>query len=316
MTAAPVSAGRVAVIVVAYNDPAVLARCLDSLAAGGYRDHGIFISDNSTTDAVERAFGGREGIWYARNPDNLGFCEANNVALAAAMRAGYAYALLLNHDTIVERECLGRLVAAAGSRNPPAIVTGKIRLLPDNGRLWYGGGYFSSLIGAGKNLGFNVPDRGQFDKAGEVTYATGCCMLVPMEAFRKAGPLNSRMFMYLDDIEFCLRAARADFRILYEPAAVIHHELGSGATLRQRPDYYLYFSIRNKPLVAPPGPYRAYLHLLALVFAAVKAAQFALLPGLPGRAGKLRALALGALDSLSGEERHRRRFPRLFRTRT
>lgn len=306
--------GRVAVIIVAYNDPSVLERCLASLEAGVFRDYGVFLVDNSTNAEVEKAFAGRAGIWYLRTEDNLGFCEANNKGITAAMGQGYGYALLLNHDTVVEPQGLACLVAAAEAGAGRCIVTPKIRLLSDPGRLWYGGGYFSRWIGAGKNLGFNAPDDGRYDRPGEVTYATGCCMLVPMRAFREAGMLEPRMFMYLDDIEFCLRATSGGYRIRYEPSAVVLHELGSGSSLRKRPDYYLYFSIRNKPLVVRAWPYRAYLHGLTLLFAAVKAVQFTFVPGIPERRRKVSAIMWGAWDSLSSEPRHRRRFPRLFRT--
>lgn len=314
MTPEAVAGGSgIAVLIVAYNDVAVLERCLASLAAqslGGLR---IFLVDNSTTDAVERAFSGRPGIAYRRNAENLGFCGANNVGIRMALEAGCRWVLFLNHDTELDPDCVSRLAAAAGAPGGPFLAAPKIRLLPERDRLWYGGGWFDRRIGAGKNRGFNAPDDGGYDAPGEVTYATGCCLLIPAEAFRRAGLLNERMFMYLDDIEFCLRTAREGYRIRYEPSAVVYHELGSGSELRKRPGYYLYFSIRNKPLVAPGGWYGAYLHSLALLFAAVKMVQFAIVPGIPARGEKLRALAWGAWDSLSGQERYRRRFPGLFR---
>ena len=303
----------VAIVIPAYNGPDQLARCLASLEAGTFKRFRVFLIDNSTTDAVEQAFARREDITYRRNRQNLGFCGANNVGISLALDEGYEYVLLLNHDTILDPDCLARLVGRAAALQGAWLVTGKIHILPDQGRLWYGGGYFDPLFGAGRNHGFNSLDDGRFDHPGETTYATGCCLLIPSEAFRKAGMLNERMFMYLDDIEFCLRAAKAGFRIFYEPAADIYHEMGTGAELQKRPGYYLYFSIRNKPLVAPGGWYGAYLHFLAIFFAIAKMIQFSLVPGITDRVGKLKALAWGAWDSLSREERYRRRFPGLFR---
>ncbi len=122
--------------------------------------------------------------------------------------------------------------------------------------------------------------------------------------------------MYLDDIEFCLRAQKMGFKIFYEPTAVLYHEIGSGAQLKQRPDYYLYFSIRNKPLVSAPGFYRVYLHFMAVAFGCAKIIQFAFYPRIKDRGRKILALIWGITDSFSMEEKFRKRFPRLFRLGT
>jgi GT2 family glycosyltransferase len=298
-----------ALIVVAYNDADLLETLFASVRAGTRSGDPIILVDNSTTDAVEKAFAARPGIRYRRTGENLGFCGANNLGMELAAEAGATHYLLLNHDTVLAPDCLERLARAAEGLGP-GIVTGKI-VLSRTGRLWYGGGYFSPWIGAGKNRGFGDEDRGQYDRAVKVSYATGCCLLIHRDVVARVGRLNEDLFMYLDDIEFCLRAAKAGFPIWYEPAAVVRHDLGSGHDLRSRPDYYLYFSIRNKPRVAG-GPYRLYLYAVTMAVAKVKFLQFLLLPRLADRPAKLKAILWGLRDAFASGPRYRGRFPRLF----
>lgn len=304
--------GHVGIVVVAYNDFALLDRCLASIRGSSYRKVEIIVVDNSTRDEVRVGLADQPDVRYHKTLENLGFCGANNIGIEKAKALGTEYTLLLNHDAILDRDCLERLVARAVSLPDAGILSGKIYHFAGEKMLWYAGGYFSRVIGAGKNLGFNERDRGQFDVFREVGYATGCLMLIPNRVFALVGALDERFFMYLDDIEFCLRVRKAGLKIYYEPKATVRHDLGSGAVLRQRPDYYLYFSIRNKPLVVRGEAYTAYLYLIMLAVAGVKLMQFLIYPGIPARGSKLKAILWGTLDAFSAVEKYQRRFPRLF----
>jgi GT2 family glycosyltransferase len=118
--------------------------------------------------------------------------------------------------------------------------------------------------------------------------------------------------MYQDDTEFCMRVRAAGYALYYAPAARMAHAVGPGMDWRLYPDYYLYFSVRNRPLISRNPGYRLYLHGVAWALGAVKFLRYALMPGVSRRGGKLRALAWGAWDSMFAAGRERHRFPRLF----
>jgi GT2 family glycosyltransferase len=312
MVPAEIRPGCIGVVIVAYNDFDLLKRSIDSILACSYRAVEIIVVDNSTRDDVRAGLAGMPGIHYHRTAENLGFCGANNIGIRMSRELGTEYTLLLNHDAVLEPDCLQALMARAPKLPDLGVMTGKIYLMAGQKKLWYAGGYFDRLIGAGKNYGFNETDRGQYDTFREVEYATGCFMLIPNAVLARAGGLEDRFFMYLDDIEFCLRVRKAGFKVYYEPKAVVHHDLGSGSDLPKRPDYYLYFSIRNKPLVVRGEAYTLYLYFAMMVVAGIKFLQFAAHPGIPDRGRKLRAILWGAVDGFSREPRYHRRFPRLF----
>jgi GT2 family glycosyltransferase len=55
---------------------------------------------------------------------------------------------------------------------------------------------------------------------------TGACLLVSREAMRRVGPLDETRFaVAYNDVDLCLRALAAGYRILWTPfAALVHHE--------------------------------------------------------------------------------------------
>src|SRR5207302_4092403 len=70
----------------------------------------------------------------------------------------------------------------------------------------------------------------------EVLAVTGACMYVRRRVIERIGLLDERYPMAYEDVDWCLRAWQADFRILYFPAAtLIHYEsVTRGTALGER----------------------------------------------------------------------------------
>jgi len=251
---------------------------------------------------------------YYKTGHNLGFSRACNRGIALSLESDSDYTLLLNPDTELDADCLGELIRCAESLPRVGIVGGKIYYTSFPDRIWYAGGRLSYLEGVGKH--FKESNKKDNPEVQNVTYATGCCMLVPNQVFRQVGHLKESIFMYLDDAEFCMRIQKKGYKIYYDPKAVLHHAVGPGVDRRQFPAYYLYFSIRNKPLVAAEtGLYAFYLHVLALILAGGKLLIYGFSPSVVSRREKLRAIGWAAWDSLFKELREEKRFPQLFQAK-
>lgn len=308
--ATPAGNPSVAIIIVAYNDWDTLERCIASIEAGTYRRFRIILVDNSTNGKVAERAGKRDGLVYLGAGRNVGFSRGVNLGLELALRDGADFALLLNPDTELETGCLGELVRAAGQVDKPGILGGRIGFAGHPDRIWYAGGRLSRWQGVGKH--FRVDRRGAGPEPIPVSYVTGCCMLIPAGVIREAGMLSPDIFMYLDDAEYCLRVSRKGYRLYYVPTARLSHAVGPGQRTLGYPPYYLYFSIRNKPFVAPPGWHRAWLRVFAVLLGASKLAIYGLSRGVADRRPKLKAILWGAWDAMGDEAREEARFPHLF----
>lgn len=228
------------VVIVSYNVREHLLACLETvcagLQAGGLRGE-IIVVDNASSDgtveAVRAAFPGVEVI---ANRGNRGFAAANNQGI---QRARGRVVVLLNPDTRVARDALGRLVRYL-DENPAVGVVGPRLVYPD-GRTQPSRRRFPTLL-----TGFlestvvqdywrdnrvlrryYVADRSD-DETQEVDWLVGACLAVRREAIETAGLLDERFFLYSEEVEWCWRIRRAGWRVVYLPeATVYHHESAS-----------------------------------------------------------------------------------------
>jgi N-acetylglucosaminyl-diphospho-decaprenol L-rhamnosyltransferase len=61
-------------------------------------------------------------------------------------------------------------------------------------------------------------------RAGEVTAASGACLAVPLEVWRRVGGFSDRFFMYHEDVDLSLRLRLAGGTVGIEPTAVVAHD--------------------------------------------------------------------------------------------
>ena len=78
-------------------------------------------------------------------------------------------------------------------------------------------------------------------------WVSGCCAAGAAGGAADIGLLDEEFFLYGEDVDWCLRARRAGYRVVHEPHAVVHHaDAASAATTTRR----AYFLARNAILLA------------------------------------------------------------------
>src|SRR5207248_10291685 len=78
-----------------------------------------------------------------------------------------------------------------------------------------------------------------------VDWATGCALFLAAPTFRRLGPIDEDYFLYLEDTDWCLRAARLGVETWLIPGAVIRHEVS--ASVRALPQAAVrYYAYRNQ----------------------------------------------------------------------
>ena len=163
------------------------------------------------------------------------------------------YVWLLNPDTIVLDGALTELVAFLDSHPDAGIAGGRAE--NRDGTVRRSSFRFHSPLGeleqaaqfgpVSKALKSKIVAPGIPDAATKVDWVSGASMLVRREVFEKIGLLDDGYFMYFEETDFCLRAARAGFGCWYVPASRIIHLVGqsSGVTgaakaKKRRPKYW------------------------------------------------------------------------------
>lgn len=250
---------RVAIVVLSYNGLENTLECLDSLKRidkKGFNTE-IIVVDNASTDGSAGALSKVKDIHLINNLTNLGFCGGNNIGIKEALKREASHILVLNNDVIVKEDFLSKLLKIKAD-----IVSPKIYFAPgfefhknrykkeDLGKvIWYAGAKIDWQNIIGVHIGVDEVDRGQFSKSRQIDLATGACMLVKREVFEKIGYFDEKYFLYLEDMDLCIRAKKARFKIFFQPQAIIWHKNakstgGSGSSLQD------YFITRNRLLFA------------------------------------------------------------------
>jgi hypothetical protein len=239
----------VVVILVNYRRSEETIECVRSLRRCSPEPAEIIIVDNASTAVSAGALRtGCPGVTLLESRKNLGFAGGNNLGIRRAMERPARYVLLLNNDTTIEPDAIGKLVDAAERGQRTGVLGAKIRYHDTPGILWYAGGNVNPTSGFVSHSGIGEPDRGQHDQPKEVDFVTGCCMLISHELLQTIGFLDETFFAYLEDVDFCLRARRAGFHVGYTPSAIVYHKV-SRSTGWDSPAY-LYFNLRNRLLLS------------------------------------------------------------------
>jgi GT2 family glycosyltransferase len=220
--------GRIGVVTVTYNSEDVLPGFLRCLLAQIHTDFLLFAIDNASHDrTVELLRGGDDNrLVIIANPDNRGVAEGNNQGIRRALEAGCSSVLLLNNDTEFD-EMLFEHLASGLERYQCDMICPKILFFDEPERIWAAGGFFQPKLGyRALHYGKGEIDRGQFDKARQVTYTPTCCVLIRPELFEKIGLMDARYFAYVDDTDFMYRALKAGSRLFYLADTRLFHKVG------------------------------------------------------------------------------------------
>lgn len=259
---------KVFVVVLNWNRKDETLECLKSIGELRIRNYelGIIVVDNASTDGSAEALAGYQLI---RNKKNLGFTGGNNVGMRYALENGANFVMVLNNDTVVDKDLVINLLSAADGHKDAGIFSPKIYFAKgfefhkdryskkDLGEvIWYAGGIFDWDNVLGSNRGVDEVDIDQYNIVSDTDFATGACMLVRREVLEKVGLFDEKYFMYLEDVDLSLRIKKAGWRVLYAPDGFLWHKVarssGIGSELN---DYYftrnrLLFGMRYAPLRA------------------------------------------------------------------
>ncbi len=252
---------KIAIIILNYNGLKNTIECINSVNKLKMTNCKleIIVIDNNSRDNSKEILQKIKGIIFIKSNNNLGYAGGNNLGIKLALKKECQYILIINNDTLVDQNLLVDLLK---SSKDSAIIAPKIYFAPGNefhkdrymkedlGKvIWFAGGKIDWNNIMGIHIGVDEVDTGQFSKKREIDFATGACMFISRKVFEKIGLLDEKYFLYLEDMDFCYRAKKAGFKILFEPKAVIWHKNaqsagGSGSNLQ---DYYI---TRNRLLFA------------------------------------------------------------------
>jgi|TARA_B110000259_G_scaffold8037_1_gene8777 N-acetylglucosaminyl-diphospho-decaprenol L-rhamnosyltransferase len=226
---------KTSVILVNFNGLEFLPNCLDALHQNISKDCEVIVVDNCSTDeSVSYMQRHHQWIRLIISPTNLGFTGGNNLG---ALHALGEYLFLVNVDTVF-KSGFSQLISIADAQSDFGVL---------GCRLFYGNGSQQRTIGL-KNTPtslamswFPVPFVSQYfaqtaPKASslysqdliDVAWVSGAALLTKKDIWDAIGGLDSDMFMYMEDMDYCNRVEAAGYKVLYTSRCLMLHFEGGG----------------------------------------------------------------------------------------
>lgn len=226
--------------------------CIDSLKKSSIPIHKILVLDQASEDGSgEKLLGfynDDSQVQVILNEKNYGFSGGMNIGIQKALDLGAEYVFILNNDTIVDEDCLSHLYRAIVGDTSAAVAGPAIMYHFNPEKLWQAGGFFNKL-----KMGVTVPDKGKkyseiSHNTSEVSFLTGCALLVPRKTFQIIGFFDASLFFYGDDVDYGLRIKKSGLKMLFVPAAKVWHKIEDITVDRTTP-YVLYHLARSTVIV-------------------------------------------------------------------
>lgn len=292
------------ILIVSWNVRDLLRRALASVEAdtSGLQSEIILVDNASRDGTVAMARDEFPSVRIIGNPDNRGFTVANNQALAQA-RGRYLF--LLNPDAEVVPGALGALlgymqantnVGIAGPQllNPDGTVQSSRRRFPTLATALVESTRLQQWFPRNRLLQrYYLLDTSD-DAVQDVDWVVGAAMFVRRQVYEQIGGFDESFFMYSEELDWCYRAKRAGWGVVYfPPARVIHHEGKSSEQVAAARDIYFHSSkirfFRKHHGALSASLLRAFLLLMFAYELLEESAKWLLGHKRPLRASRIRA---------------------------
>ncbi|HCS65805.1 MAG TPA: hypothetical protein DIW64_18030 [Cellvibrio sp.] len=251
--------GRTVVVIVNYNGSVDTAACLSSLYASEDVPRAVVVDNTPNDPELRKIMVSYPNVNYISAPYNLGFGGGNNLGINwAVSQTDCEFIFIFNNDAIVQPGTIAMLEGVLDNHPEAGMATPRIVFMDKPEVLWYGGGEVSWLRGAAVVPGYLGASNTLLAlQAREVSFASGCAMLVRRNVMQQLKGFDERFFMYEEDVEMCLRIKEHGWRILYEPAALVLHVVQASSRgeqkfvdrlspLNNNLPFYVFHSVRNR----------------------------------------------------------------------
>lgn len=224
---------------------------LKSIQKSDYPNLHIIIADDGSTDGTSQKIRAEyPKTIVLKGTGNLWWSGATNLGVEYAIAHGGDYIYTVNNDVELEVNTISTLVRVA-QQNPNTLVGNTIYDIENKKNIWYYGGIFNRKKGIlehkdGENLKLK-------NKTYTTEWATGMGLLIPKEAYDKAGQYDINYFpQYMGDADFSQRAKKAGFKLLVSSQAKLYSDTKSAwidkKNFKSKPWKFIYevfFSIRS-----------------------------------------------------------------------
>jgi len=230
---------HVSAVVINVRGTDILNGCLQALVHTDYPKLEIIVVDCQTPKIekwVKKRFSTVKVLHFK---EDIGPSASHNVGAAEANPES-KYLAFLDNDAIVERDWLKESVKLMEQDEKLGSVQPKILRIGAEDRLDHTGLALDAL--GTWSSSFDMEEK-DFDLVFDIFAAASATCVVRRGVFDQLGGFDEDYFIYDDDTDFCWRTILMGYRVVFAPAARVHHR---GNVTKALTPKRLYHSVKNR----------------------------------------------------------------------
>lgn len=174
--------------------------------------------DNSSAKILRAAF---PKLKLIKNRHNLGFAKANNKGIRLALKNKATHVLILNPDVLIPNNFFTPILNTFKLNRKTGLAAPALKHQV-NGTTYYGfDGFLDWTTVTPKHASARKISKPKILDSQFLTFA---CVLIKSNVLKKIGLLDERYFMYFEDLDFCLRASKAGFKLYLDQSTIADHQ--------------------------------------------------------------------------------------------
>jgi len=219
----------VVAITLNYNQNSFTLKCVESILQSNYNNIKLILIDNGSTEEnyteLKKILPSNKSINFHRLNDNKGYVGGINYGLKQTANFDPEYILIMNNDTILDKNAINELVKTCKKFNNKAIISGKVYDY-DEPRKFQDIGYtFSNRASLEFNrVGCDEIDSGQYDEIFERDLLDDVFWLFPSKLYKEIGGYSSYFWFNAEQADFALNAKEKGYKLIYTPKAKLWHK--------------------------------------------------------------------------------------------
>ncbi|MBC5621941.1 glycosyltransferase family 2 protein [Butyricimonas hominis] len=236
----------ISIVTINYNGLQETEQLIESLQQNPQKcSYEVIVVDNGSVQNEAKILQAKYPyIQSIRSERNLGFSGGNNLGICVAKGKCI---FLLNNDTLVSDDSLVYLYETLMSSSDIGAVSPKIKFaFPPRNIQFAGFTPLSKYTLRNRAIGYNEPDKGQFDVPKATHFLHGAAMIVKREVIENIGLMPEIYFLYYEEMDWCTRMRNHGYQLRYEPRCTIYHK-ESCSTGKDSP-LKTYYLTRNRLL--------------------------------------------------------------------
>jgi len=237
----------VSAIIPHYGGESILQECLDSLNNTDYTQLEIIVVDNKSMDNSIKIVEDRyPHVKLIKSEYNRGFSGGCNFG---AQYANGEYLLILNNDTIHEKDWITHLIERIKSDKNISAVQPKIMNYKKRDYFDYAGGSGGFMdkycfpFARGRVFNTVEQDKGQYDDPCPIFWASGTAFLTSRKIFKHLSGFDETIFAHMEEIDYHWKCQLLGYEVWVEPQSVVYHH--GAVTLPASSPYKTYLNYRN-----------------------------------------------------------------------